>query len=200
MDRPERTEDSDIEQTARKVPDSPFEKAISLANLSIEMQLKKDANLDKVTTQLMTAITILSVAYISPSQMLFDYYGCGSLQTTGSQRILAVAYIIILSFLFASLVLAMASRFLRKSQMLESPKRICDEFAKQVKEKKDKDKDIEESAVAIYYCDSIDSFYWTTRAKNEKATKLTGAATILLLLSVSFALLFLLIAFAGYIS
>lgn len=164
------------------------------------MQLKKDSNLDKAATQLMTAITILSVAYISPSQMLFHHYACEPIQTTGSQRILAVAYIAILTLLFASLVLTLISRLLRKSQLLNSPKEICEEFTRQVEEKRSKSEGISEKKIAKYYYDSIDGFYWTTRTKNERASKLIEAATILLLLSVSLAVLFLTIAFVGYVS
>ena len=200
MNRTENVEGSETESTMPKEPDNPFEKTVGLANLSVEMQLKKDSNLDKAATQLMTAITILSVAYISPSQMLFHHYACESIQTTGSQRILAVAYIAILTLLFASLVLTLISRLLRKSQLLNSPKEICEEFTRQVEEKRSKSEGISEKKIAKYYCDSIDGFYWTTRTKNERASKLIEAATILLLLSVSLAVLFLTIAFVGYVS
>lgn len=109
-----------------------FECVKNLAGFSLELQLRKDENLNKLAAQTMTAITILSVAFLTPSQLLFSYYSFGSIEITGCQRLLATAYIVLLFLLVASFLLALASRLLRKSEMLDAPGTIFNDFANQV--------------------------------------------------------------------
>lgn len=196
MNKPENAHDSEAKDESAGRLDELYERATTLANLSLELQLKKDSNLDKVATQLMTAITILSVAYISPSEMLFAHYACEQSQTTGAQRVLAAAYIVILLLLFIAFVLVLFSRFLRKSEMLDPPKEIYEELAEQAEELKNQN--VDNRTIAKYYCYSINPFYSTTETKNDRSWKMIKLAAAFLLASVSLAILFLLIAFAGY--
>ena len=141
MNRPENIQESEAKDESAGRLGELYGRSIDLANLSIDLQLKKDSNLDKVAAQLMTAITILSVAYISPSQMLFAHYACEQSRTTGAQRVLAAAYIVILLLLFVAFILVLFSRFLRKSEMLDSPEKIYEELAEQAEELKNKNID-----------------------------------------------------------
>lgn len=177
-----------------------FEYVKKLAGFSLELQLRKDENLNKLAAQTMTAITILSVAFLTPSQLLFSYYSFDSMETTGCQRALAAAYIVLLFLLVASFLLALASRLLRKSEMLDAPRTIFNDFANQVTNAQKAEERLSDKDLADYYCTSISPFFEMTRKKNEQAWKLIKISIYLLSITALLASLFLAIAFVGYIS
>lgn len=177
-----------------------FEYVKKLAGFSLELQLRKDENLNKLAAQTMTAITILSVAFLTPSQLLFSYYSFDSMETTGCQRALASAYIVLLFLLVASFLLALASRLLRKSEMLDAPRTIFNDFANQVTNAQKAEERLSDKDLADYYCTSISPFFEMTRKKNEQAWKLIKISIYLLSITALLASLFLAIAFVGYIS
>ena len=159
-----------------------------------------DENLNKLAAQTMTAITILSVAFLTPSQLLFSYYSFGSIEITGCQRLLATAYIVLLFLLVASFLLALASRLLRKSEMLDAPGTIFNDFANQIANAQKAGERLSDKDLADYYCASISPFFETTRKKNEQAWRLIKMSICLLSFTALLASLFLAIAFVGYIS
>lgn len=177
-----------------------FECVKKLAGFSLELQLRKDENLNKLAAQTMTAITILSVAFLTPSQLLFSYYSFGSIEITGCQRLLATAYIVLLFLLVASFLLALASRLPRKSEMLDAPGTIFNDFANQVTNVQKAGEKLSDKDLADYYCASISPFFETTRKKNEQAWRLIKMSICLLSFTALLASLFLAIAFVGYIS
>lgn len=189
-----------IENRERIETAAPFDCLYKLSGLTLEIELKRDANLDKVATQTMTAITILSVAYITPAKALFDYYSFGSMQATGQQRVLAFVYITILLLLLVSFLFVLASRALRKSMPPDSPHVLFSDFSSRIKESEKAGKAIKDIDLANYYCNSIAQFFETTAKKNDRSWRLIKWAMHLLSTSAIIAVLSLLIAFVGYIS
>lgn len=161
-----------------------------LADHTFLTEKERGKKIEDLLVQLLTCITILSVAYLTPASFLFDCYASeASMGLTSEQIMLAWMYAIVLSPLAVCLFLTLYARMLKQMSVLDSPEKLSN-FAKKLLEDGSTNTTIDEFAVAQNYCDALQDTFAGMRKKHDTMWKYVKWATGLIFFSTGSALVF----------
>ena len=177
-----------------------FEFLYRLADKSYETEESRGRTLDGLSNQLLTCITILSVAFLTPVPSLFEFYGKGESGITLAQLRLAWMYAIVLIPLVIGLLLVLRARVLKTMNVLSSPKAQM-EYVQKLYNDRDKPRDdgsgkterLSELEIAGSYCEGIEEKYQGMVGKHDKVWMLLRCSMYLIAMSCIAASLFSLI-------
>ena len=164
-----------------------------LANLSYSTEKEREKKLDDLSAQLLTCITILSVAFLTPASFLFDCYAAPN--NTGlspAQIKLAWMYAVVLVPLTVCLILILRARSLRQMEVLDSPESLS-AFVSKLHDgylANDPEYQLNELIIAQNYCSAIQGTFNGMRMKHDRMWKLIKMAMALVIVSCSCALIF----------
>lgn len=92
-----------------------------LADRSYEMEMRRGRELSDLSAQLLSSITIMSVALLTPASFLFECYSNNTGALSCQQVRLAWMYAIVLLLQAAALVIVLRARSLKPMSALASP-------------------------------------------------------------------------------
>lgn len=154
---------------------------ISVADLSFQTEINRDGSLKSFAEQLLTCITILSVAYLTTAQLIID---AGKRYGKCWQRAVSFAYLALLIPLLTALVLALASLAFRKAKLLSSPIEQFDYFSKMLDKGRADGFEVGHLDIAKSYCDALENEYEALKQKHARMTLLLKVAAVLVIFSV----------------
>lgn len=164
-----------------------------LANLSYDTEKEREKKLDDLSVQLLTCVTILSVAFLTPASFLFECYATtNSVGLAPAQIKLAWMYAIVLAPLVVCIILTLCARSLRQMEVLDSPESQA-AFINRLHNEDAADNSgycIDDLTVAQNYCDAIQGTFEGMRKKHDTMWKLIKISMILVIFSCGCALLF----------
>lgn len=171
----------DAESTDKIIADH----IVSVANLSMQTEKERDNSLKGFAEQLLTCVTILSVAYLTPLQVILD---AGKSLGEGWPRTVGFVYLFLLSPLLVALILALVSIDLRKEELLASPVELFS-FFNDACERQSFEEEITCLSTAKSYCDSLNNEYKALEHKHERMIRPLKVASGLVIFSVAVATL-----------
>lgn len=162
-----------------------------LADASYDVEERRGQTLDSLSMQLLTCITILSVAFLTPASFLFSCFdGDGEALTVGQVR-LAWMYAVVLIPLAVALLLVLHAQSLKKMSVLASPEDMAGYVREKLNEYTQGEKrDMSELGVAEDFCSSIQGRYKGMERKNDETWKKLRLAMRLVEMSCAAAVLF----------
>lgn len=156
----------------------------SVAEMSLQTERDRDASLKGVAEQLLVCITILSVAYLTPIQVLLELHKeCGIHWI----RIVFLVYFMLLFPLLVALVLTLLSLVLRKAQLLKSPVSQYDHFSNAWRKARDEKNPITALDVLDVYCSALDGQFEAFNRKHCSMHWVLRISMVLVIISVVFA-------------
>lgn len=168
--------------------------------LSYQMEEKRGNGIQQLSVQLLTCVTILSVAYLSPAPAVFGYFGCYSFGLLNMQSILAWMYCVVFILLVVAFLLILISQMLRKTKTLASPAEQKDYCIQRIGEiarinKKDdnssnKQKSCTQNEILEAWANALNAHYKGMEKKYDRMAILLKIAMILIASSCILALLF----------
>lgn len=164
-----------------------------LADRAFTTEIEREKKLEDLSAQLLTCITILSVAFLTPASFLFECYTSPSSSSISQAQIkLAWMYAVVLIPLAACLVITLRARMLRPMEVLESPKSQSDFVDQLFNAYKDEPQEaaIDELTLAENYCDALQGTFQGMRAKLNNMWKMLECSIGLVIFSCVAALLF----------
>lgn len=184
--------------TENRLPDDQAKKLLAehlyrLANLSYDTEKEREKKLDDLSVQLLTCITILSVAFLTPASFLFDCYAASnSAGIAPAQVKLAWMYAIVLAPMVICIILILRSRSLKQMEVLDSPESQS-AFVKQLLDgytEDDFECGLDELVLAQNYCSAIQGTFEGMRKKHNAMWGLIKTSMMLVIFSCCCALLF----------
>lgn len=159
---------------------------VSIANLSMQTEKERDASLKGFAEQLLTSVTILSVAYLTPLQLVLDVEnGLGE----SWPRIVGFVYLALIVPLVLAMVLALASIDLHGEELLSSPVEQFNYFNDACEKLNLEEEKITCLGTAKSYCEALNNEYEALERKHERMIRLLKKASKLVIFSVSIAVL-----------
>ena len=154
-----------------------------LARQAFDTEVDRGRRLEDLSSQMLTCITIMSVAFITPASGLFDFFS--SIDDSGAWQVqLAWMYAAVLVPLGICLILVLRARTLKSMEVLASPEKQV-EYVERLKRES-----VDELEIAKGFCAGLQGTYQGMFKKNERAWGLLKASMLLVALSCVFALLF----------
>ena len=154
---------------------------------------EREKKLDDLSVQLLTCVTILSVAFLTPASFLFECYATtNSVGLAPAQIKLAWMYAIVLAPLVVCIILTLCARSLRQMEVLDSPESQA-AFINRLHNEDTADNSgdcIDDLTVAQNYCDAIQGTFEGMRKKHDTMWKLIKISMTLVIFSCGCALLF----------
>ena len=184
--------------TENRLPDDQAKKLLAehlyrLANLSYDTEKEREKKLDDLSVQLLTCITILSVAFLTPASFLFDCYAASNCTGIAPDQVkLAWMYAIVLVPLVVCIILILRARSLKQMKVLDSPESQSD-FVKQLLDESTVDNPeyiLDELVIAQNYCTAMQGTFEGMREKHDKMWALIKISMILVIISCSCTLFF----------
>lgn len=146
-----------------------------LADKSYETEEGRGRTLADLSVQLLTCITILSVAFLTPASFLFECYGDGESDITPAQMRLAWMYAVVLIPLVIGLLLVLYARVLKTMNVLSSPgaqmeyvQKLYDDRNSLRDDGSGKTEQLSELEIAESYCAGIEEKYQGMVNKHNK--------------------------------
>lgn len=154
---------------------------VSVAGLSFQTSMNRDESLKGFAEQLFTCVTILSVAYLTPLQLIIDARaGCDGRWP----RIVCFVYLVLLLPLLVALVLALASLAFHKTKLLASPMEQFGYFSNLREAGRINGQEVCHMDIAKSYCDALDNEYSALEHKHARMVRLSNVAAALVIFSV----------------
>lgn len=164
-----------------------------LAELSFETEKERERKLEDLSVQLLTCITILSVAFLTPASFLFECYADPSKAGIAPGQIrLAWMYAIVLAPLAVCLILTLHARMLKQMEVLDSPESQSRFVEGLYSNRADKSTDpvIDDLTLASNYCAAIQGTFDGMREKHNNMWNIIKLSIRLVIFSCSAALAF----------
>lgn len=164
-----------------------------LADLAFTTEVEREKKLEDLSTQLLTCITILSVAFLTPASFLFECYAAPNTSGLSLAQIeLAWMYAVVLIPLAVCLIITLRARMLKPMEVLESPKSQSDFVDQLFDAYKDNPQEmtIDELTLAGNYCEAMQGTFQGMRTKLNNMWKMLRCSIGLVIFSCSAALLF----------
>lgn len=161
-----------------------------LADQSYQTEVMREKTLEDLSVQLLTCMTILSVALITPASFLFDCYSDGTGSLSADQIRLAWMYASVLTPQAIGLLLVLRARALTTMNTLSSPAAQADFIKTNIDKLNNAHKEASLFEVAKCYCDGLEDSFNGMAKKHDNMWKLLKAAMLLLGLSASLSALF----------
>lgn len=164
-----------------------------LADLTFTTEIEREKKLEDQSTQLLTCITILSVAFLTPASFLFECYASPDTSGISTAQIkLAWMYAVVLIPLAICLIVTLRARMLKPMKVLDSP--VCqfnfvDQLFNTYREKS-QEIPIDELTLAGNYCEAMQGTFQGMRTKLDNMWKMLKFSIGLVIFSCSAALLF----------
>lgn len=164
-----------------------------LADLAFTTEVEREKKLEDLSTQLLTCITILSVAFLTPASFLFECYAAPNTSGLSLAQIeLAWMYAVVLIPLAVCLIITLRARMLKPMEVLESPKSQSDFVDQLFDVYKDNPQEmtIDELTLAGNYCEAMQGTFQGMRSKLNNMWKMLRCSIGLVIFSCSAALFF----------
>lgn len=161
----------------------------ALADLSYQTEEKRGKKLETQCGRLLTCITILSVALLTPAPTLFGFFGDGTFIPTCKQITLGWMYLIVLAQLAAALLVLLTTLILKRMPLLQSPMKQA-EFIENELTRLGEDPSIGELNITKNYCQALEPTFIGLREKHSSMSCRLKIATCLLFSSCIFTLFF----------
>lgn len=155
----------------------------ALASLSLEVEREKDSSLKHYASQLLTCVTILSVAYLTPASFIYSKFG-GTGDATHGQRVTVFVLMIMLLLLIAALLLSLLALILSKTEVIDSPDVQYENFTSLHQNAKENGECPTFFNLSKNYCKALEIQYQALSKKHKRMWALLKAATIMVVLSV----------------
>ncbi len=174
------------EQASSVKPESLNYVLFRLCDMSYEMEMQRYDSMTSVSSQLLTCISIASIALATLLPTLLDVLPAILHHQIG------ISYLMVFGLLLASFVVALFARYRFRYLELASPSRLSSHMA----EVRDEFED--ELECAQFYCESLEESYRSIRKRNELLSRLLKLTTILLVLAVAVLLILIICGMVAY--
>lgn len=161
-----------------------------LADQSYQTEVMREKTLEDLSVQLLTCMTILSVALITPASFLFECYSDGTGNLSAGQIRLAWMYASVLIPQVIGLLLVLRARVLKTIHTLDSPAAQADFIKTNLDNLNAGQEEASPIEVAKCYCDGLEDSFNGMAKKHDDMWKLLKAAMFLLGLSASLSAIF----------
>lgn len=163
---------------------------VSLADISVEIEREKDGSLKNLAERIMECVTILSVAYLTPSQAIFSLFPSED-QFGFWQRLVLFCYLVICLPLLGALLLSLKSLMLNDGvELLQSPAVLKDWLHGELDKFDNSGEILGPLNYADSYCDAMQQLYSAFDDKHNKMNSLLHISKILVFFSVFMAIVF----------
>lgn len=138
-----------------------------LADMSYRIEEERGRTLADLSAQLLTCVTILSVAFLTPASFLFECYRVDDGGLSVEQIRLIWMYAIVLVPLVVALLLVLWSRVLKPMEALSSPSKQAD-YVRDLLEHKEENSTMSDLDIAQSFCLGIEDKYNGMHDKHDK--------------------------------
>lgn len=156
-----------------------------MIELSYQTELSRCDSFERLSSCLLSCVSIISVALLTVAPVLFAKYSYNDSGATASFILLASSYVVVMLLLGASFLLALLSQVRQKMSVLASPTELNDYVAGEVKRGAPFASPME---VAEGKARAVQSHFESLNRKNEYMRKCLKALMILLIVAVSICL------------
>lgn len=161
-----------------------------LADQSYQTEVMREKTLEDLSVQLLTCMTILSVALITPASFLFECYSDGAESLSADQIRLAWMYASVLIPQVIGLLLVLKARVLKTINTLASPIAQADFIKTNLNILNEDNREASSLEVAECYCEGLEDSFTGMTKKHDEMWKLLKAAMFLLGLSAGLSAVF----------
>ena len=157
---------------------------MSVADLSYQTLMNRDGSLKGFAEQLLTCVTILSVAYLTPIQLILSV---GSECGARWERTVGFVYLVLLIPLLVALILTLVSLAFHKTELLSSPIKQFSHFDEKYEKAQREGRTITHFEIAKSYCDALGIEYKAFEQKHTRMVRLLNVAAGFVIFSVTIA-------------
>lgn len=157
---------------------------MSVADLSYQTLMNRDGSLKGFAEQLLTCVTILSVAYLTPIQLILSV---GSECGARWERTVGFVYLVLLIPLLVALILTLVSLAFHKTELLSSPIKQFSHFDEKYEKAQGEGRTITHFEIAKSYCDALGIEYKALEQKHTRMVRLLNVAAVFVIFSVAIA-------------
>lgn len=151
---------------------------VNLADKSYEFEKTRYEGFERLAGQLLTFVTILSVALVTPAPALFDY---AATKSSSLCMCLAWEFFICITLLLIALGFVLVSLFRTKANVLDSPQKQLEYISRLLEECKSGEIDINlEFDIACNYTEALQIGYEAFLEKNKKMWNRLKASIVLI--------------------
>lgn len=161
-----------------------------LAEKSYQTEVMREKMLEDLSVQLLTCMTILSVALITPASFLFECYSDGTGDLSTGQIRLAWMYALVLIPQVIGMLLVLRARVLKTINTLASPVAQADFIDSTLNDYEQQHKAASSLEMARCYCTGLEDSFKGMAKKHDEMWKLLKISMFLLGLSAAFSALF----------
>lgn len=163
-----------------------------LSDKTYEMEMKRGEELNELSAQLLTCITIMSVALLTPVSFLFECFSDGTGNLSDGQICLAWMYAIVLIPESVALLLVLSARTLRTMAALAAPVYQAEYVVEECKTYPDNREESISAALfaAVKYANGLNNNFNGMSEKHDRSWKRLKLSMVLMGVSCGAALLF----------